>query len=295
MCMLTFIPGGVQPDAEALRNGAEFNKDGHGFAIVYGKRMVVRHSMDSEYAISEFVRLRAKHPHGPAMFHSRFGTGGMVGEYNCHPFRIGGDRRTVLGHNGVLPLNVQPGKGDTRCDTRITAQVTLRDVNLGDAKIRSTIGEWMGKANKFVILTTNPRYSQQHYIINEAAGVWSDDGQIWYSNRDFEGYGRWDRYTTTTIGGKRSRWAWEQESDGSESCWSCNSTYLEPTTNVCQDCNMCQDCGEDVEAACQCMFTYPALAPLPKLEPLDLDYEPEPVPASGLIQDYEPDGAWSLD
>lgn len=292
MCMLTFLPEGVQPDPEALRNGADFNRDGHGFAIVNGKRLILRHSMDAEYAIAEFVRLRANHPDGPALFHSRFGTGGSVSEFNCHPFRIGSDRKTVLGHNGVLPSDVQPGKGEKRCDTRITAEVLLRGMNLGDPDVRKSIGQWMGTRNKFVILTVNPRYQQRAYIINEAAGVWHEGptGVTWYSNRDFEGYD-WKKYAVTTaIGGRR--W-YEDEVD---ECWQCGRTEdVDPDRNVCLGCNMCLDCGVDFDEACQCLY-------MP-------DIEPEPTPEYGY-KDYERDfektaptfndlaeagGGWSMD
>ncbi|MGW5105951.1 hypothetical protein [Nocardia sp. NPDC004123] len=42
------------------------------------------------------------------MFHSRFATHGFITNQNCHPFAIGGDERTVMAHNGVLPDIVQP-------------------------------------------------------------------------------------------------------------------------------------------------------------------------------------------
>ncbi|MGH3588983.1 MAG: hypothetical protein ACRDQ0_21965, partial [Pseudonocardia sp.] len=116
--MLTYLPENVQPDPEALSNGASINNDGHGFAIVAGNRLIIRHGMDPEVVIDHFMRLRAKHRHGPALFHSRWSTAGMVGKSNCHPFRIRGDRRTVLAHNGVFPGIAQPQRGDKRSDTR---------------------------------------------------------------------------------------------------------------------------------------------------------------------------------
>ena len=80
MCMLTYFPPGVLPDLEALKNGATFNDDGHGFAIVVDdKRLIIRHGMDSARTIAEFDRLRSKYPKGPATVPLAF-RHGWVGE-----------------------------------------------------------------------------------------------------------------------------------------------------------------------------------------------------------------------
>ena len=193
MCMLTYFPGGQQPDAEALQNGAIWNNDGHGFAIVDGDQIIVRKSMDAEYLIGEFVRMRARYSVGPALFHSRMATHGQVNEYNCHPFYVYHEPDTltldtVVGHNGILPHDAQPRKKDPRSDTRLAAEEILGiDFDLTSSKARRTIKRWIGDNNKLVILTVNPAFKENAYIINEHRGVW--DRGIWYSNRDFEGAG----------------------------------------------------------------------------------------------------------
>src|SRR5919197_328019 len=124
---------------------------------------------------------RHAHPHGPALFHSRFGTHGKRTIDNCHPFPIGGDNRTVMAHNGILPAVVQPAKGDPRCDTRIAAEDFLP--LLGPLRARRTrlrLQQWMTPRNKIVILTVDQRFKDRAYILNEEAGIW--DGGIWYSN-----------------------------------------------------------------------------------------------------------------
>jgi hypothetical protein len=75
MCLLTFLPAAVMPDTDALLNGAEVNDDGHGFAIVTGDQILVRHGMAAEPMIEEFDAARRAHPHGPALFHSLFSLG----------------------------------------------------------------------------------------------------------------------------------------------------------------------------------------------------------------------------
>jgi predicted glutamine amidotransferase len=97
---------GVQPDTDALLTGALVNADGHGFAIVAGRRLdrlIVQRGLDGEAVIDAFIAARLQHPQGPALFHSRLATHGDTTLDNCHPFTLGGDTRTVLAHNGVLP------------------------------------------------------------------------------------------------------------------------------------------------------------------------------------------------
>lgn len=292
MCMLTYFPEGVQPDAEGLKNGAIFNDDGHGFAIVSRGQLIVQHSMDADYLIAEFVRQRAKHADGPALFHSRFGTGGTVNKFNCHPFRIGKDRKTVLAHNGVLPEVVQPRKGDKRCDTRITAEDVLKGLPLGNATVREEIEKWMGTRNKFVFLTVNPRYERNGYILNESAGVWHQG--IWYSNHDFESY--------QSALSRKYTFAWADYED--EHCVNCSSPHIDWDRAVCTDCMTCQDCLEDFEDNCMCAYVASRKGkeeeeaqwwakqeadaePGDDIDVLDLDIEPD--------RERDRTGAWSLD
>src|SRR5690242_2645612 len=100
MCLLTYLPPDVMPDTCALLDGAEFNRDGHGFAIVTRTRIIIQRGMDAGRIVDAFARVRALYRDGPALFHSRLGTHGTLSRVNCHPFRVGGDTRTILAHNG---------------------------------------------------------------------------------------------------------------------------------------------------------------------------------------------------
>lgn len=233
MCMLTFFPPSVQPDADRLKNGALLNDDGHGFAIVSGGRLIVRHSMDWEALIAQFVRTRAEHPDGPALFHSRWGTGGRRTKFNCHPFRFGGDRRTVVAHNGVLPLSMQPGRKDPRCDTRMAAEELFPrgwgHLSAGDN--RASLAESIGAGNKLVILTVNPKYPDNAYLINEHRGVWADG--VWYSNLDYLSY--------------------DNSPLDEEKCFFCRDLGdgIDPELGYCRTCGTCVDCLE-IDVDCQC-------------------------------------------
>ncbi|ALG06342.1 class II glutamine amidotransferase [Kibdelosporangium phytohabitans] len=194
--MLTFFPENVMPDAQALINGAVINSDGHGFAIVADGRILVERDMGAQRLIEQFVAVRETYPDGPALFHSRIATAGEITVANCHPFRVGGDVSTVLAHNGTMPARVQPAKDDPRSDTRILAEDFLATEPfgpLGTRRARKRMEKWLSRRNKVVILTVDPRYDHQAYVLHEDAGVW--DNGIWYSNKDYQRnlstYGQW--------------------------------------------------------------------------------------------------------
>lgn len=185
MCLLTYYPPGVHPDTGALEIGAQNNPDGYGYGIVDTGQdaIIVRRSMDADKLIEEFESMRKKHPEGPALFHSRIGTGGTIDRSNCHPFKVGNDPRVVVAHNGIMPSVVQPRKGDPRSDTRIFAETHLPYRNFTTAKGQRKLGRWLG-TDKIVILSVHPYHPFSAKIINEERGQWVD--QIWYSNSSFE-------------------------------------------------------------------------------------------------------------
>ncbi|MFD3458289.1 hypothetical protein ACFWVM_01105 [Nocardia fluminea] len=185
MCLLTFIPASVAPDPIALRNGAESNPHGHGFAVIAGPTIVTGHGMNSDEVIDLFARVRAQHPRGPALFHSRYATHGIRTVDNCHPFRLAGDQRTVLAHNGILPKRVHPGPYDWRSDTRIAAEDYLPSEPFGSIDTyRGFRGleSWLG-SSKMLIFTVDPAFDQQVYLFGESKGQW--DNGIWYSNSSY--------------------------------------------------------------------------------------------------------------
>jgi hypothetical protein len=247
MCLLTFFPPDVMPDTTALANGAALNSDGHGYALIADGQLIVGKSMQAQPLIDDFDRLRHLHPHGPALFHSRMATHGEHSTDNCHPFALGGDHRTVLAHNGVLPKDAQPTKGDPRSDTRIAAETFIPTIgHLRLRRVRHTVEQWMTPHNKIVILTVDRRYKQQAYILNEDAGLWV--GDIWYSNN---GYLPYDANIVDDW------WDWPSKSlrrapiaAGFERCGYCLA-IIDPTFGECRVCGWCLDCGEMPEH-CYC-------------------------------------------
>jgi hypothetical protein len=231
MCMLTYLPAGIQPDTTALANGAAHNDDGHGYAIVTGDRILSSRGMHAATVINEFTAQRHLHPAGPALFHSRFATHGPVTEANIHPFPVGGDPLTVLAHNGVLPRDAHPAYGDPRSDTRIAADNILSREefrSIEQVRTRRRIEAWLGTFNKLVILTVNPRYPEHGYLLNERAGLW--DNNIWYSNHDYL-----DLHPTNT--------AWWGLDDGCLYCGALDA--VDPDTGLCLACSACPVCATD--------------------------------------------------
>jgi hypothetical protein len=239
MCLLTYCPANVMPDTTALSNGAYCNADGHGFAIVAGDQLIVERGMHAQAMIEAFEVARHRHPAGPALFHSRFTTHGDTGLDNCHPFPVGGDARTVLAHNGVLPQAVRPAKGDPRSDTRITAEDFLPTFgSLRTRGNRARFERWMTARNKMVLLTVDRRFTKRAYILNEPSGIW--DGGIWYSN---DGY---------LPGAEASwplderLWGWPPFEPGPDQLYRCSFCHavIDVTEDACRYCGWCVCCDE---------------------------------------------------
>lgn len=182
--MLTYLPAGHDGgDLSEIRNGCLSNPDGFGWAIVSRKRIITGHSLDMDKALESFRTMRAKHLKGPAIFHSRYATHGSIKQANCHPFKVGGDRRVVMAHNGIMPTDCHPAKGDDRSDSKIFADELLPSwmVAIHMPQVRQALEQWLGH-NKVVVLST--RHEAQAFILNEKSGTWSDSG-LWHSNSDY--------------------------------------------------------------------------------------------------------------
>lgn len=258
MCMLTYFPPSTQPDAEALLNGTAFNRDGHGYAIVIPGRkpkMLVRHSLNAKSLIARFMIDRRDYPKGSALFHSRFGTSGAGGKFNCHPFRVANDKRTVVAHNGVLPAVMQPDSKDKRCDTRAAADdlFAFNYGHLSSPAARFALGEDIGKHNKLVILTIDPAYDTDAYIINQGSGNWHEG--VWYSNYDYEPF----RPVTQLAG-----YFADLERISEDICPMCSSKdSIDHVQGTCSMCNSCIDCYEDLD---QCVCYVPNALALPEAD-----------------------------
>lgn len=248
MCLLSYFPPGVQPDLGQLAAGAAVNRDGYGFAIVEDTTLIIRKSMNSRLLLAEFAQLRQEHPNGPALFHSRMGTGGLRTVYNCHPFYMGEDKLTVVAHNGVL-FGMKRGK---ECDTRAFAGTLLPQWfgKLDHYRLRLTLERWLGRTNKMVVLTANPAFANSAYLLNEESGHWDDgrDGTgAWHSNSDFHrGY-----YYRSDSAGLGALIGDSPRGVQCDICW--RRGGVDPDTSHCVRCGHCNDCYEPVDL-CFCFL-----------------------------------------
>ncbi len=195
MCMLCVVPPNVIPSREKLENSALNNPHGFGFAIVIPKekRIHAERTMNADTSINRFIEMRGKYPEGYAMWHARFATHGSTTVENCHPFRVGGDRKTYLAHNGVMP--VLEDKSD-RSDTRIFAEdiiPAMGGVSALDNPQLWNILEDFTTGSKVCVLTVDPVAEHQMYLMHAEKGAYDTTG-VWWSNDscflDY-GYGSW--------------------------------------------------------------------------------------------------------
>lgn len=250
MCLLTFIPAGVMPDENALLNGSMFNDDGHGYAVVdlTEGRIITGRGARADDVIDEFSTIRARHLNGPALFHSRFATDGAVNDENTHPFAVGGDPRTVLAHNGVMPI--RPEANDPRSDTRLVAETWIPRAygTLRRRRARLAFERWLTSYNKVVILTVDRRFRENAFILNEQSGIW--DNGIWYSNDGYRPFGRMSTISSV-------KYALTGDRLASDQCPMCKASLTAQAIadSYCPECWVCLDCNEYPK---DCMCYMPA-------------------------------------
>ena len=126
MCLLCVMEPGSIPTRQQLKNAADSNPHGYGYAFLTEDRIITGRGMDADEVIDRFLRIREGFPNTWAMFHARYTTHGATDKANCHPFRVGGSPDIVIGHNGILPVDVP--KHEDRSDTRIFAEDILPDL-----------------------------------------------------------------------------------------------------------------------------------------------------------------------
>lgn len=185
MCLLSFHDTGVIADYDVMRHGADNNPDGFGFAVHTGDRILRGRGLEFERVYADYVS--AMSSGGVSMFHHRWATHGAITKKNCHPFYVGGDSRTLLAHNGILPVSIPVG--DLRSDTRLFADKVLPALGGLGALDGDTLSAELSKVvagNRLVILTTDPTSSADWFIIGEASGHWV--GRSWFSNHSYVPY-----------------------------------------------------------------------------------------------------------
>ena len=266
MCMITYIPQGVEIPVEGIKNGSYVNDDGHGWAVASSEGLVVGKSMDFEEALQDFLDTRSMMSGSAAMFHSRYGTHGVMGEYNVHPFPVG-QNGGVVAHNGVLPSQFLPHAKDPRSDTRVFADsigwMANTERGVPSRRTAAKLAEIIGSHNKLVFMASTP-LGPAVRIVNAWAGIWT--GGVWFSNTGYEDayWRRWENFgkgKPIILGSaddddETVRW-WLQQDE--EVCPSCKSLEVDRTARICDECFTCLDCAGDVSAG-ECMCYTPNTA-----------------------------------
>jgi glutamine amidotransferase len=259
--MITYVPQGKELSAdiiEGITNGAQWNDDGHGWAIAAGTgNMITGKSLAFEEAIASFIETRQSVGNVHAVFHSRWATHGSVSVDNVHPFPVG--RYGVVAHNGVLPEMFLPKGDDDRSDTRVLADEWLMHFSRRGTFSRreaSQIASVIGY-NKLVILSVSPKLRHPiARIVNahmgeHAYGAWFSNGDYLFSKT----------IPARHLGSYSSSWNddydWRYDSvkggyvpvEKTESIWGdCNICKamgsVDTMSNYCFACHSCLDCGE---------------------------------------------------
>lgn len=248
MCLLVYVPKGETPKREYLLEAACNNPHGFGYAIIAGKKIIVNKSLNKEALIDDFLTKR-KEFDGDAVFHCRLATHGDDSVNNCHPFYVGKDKTTIVAHNGIL--DIPTPKNDLRSDTKIFADDMLPRYmpDLDDSFVFDALENW-ARGSKLVILTVNPEYAHNVYILNEKDGHYFEN--IWWSNRSYlpkssyntKGGGVWDYYDYYDTKVKTL----EESANDLDDVYECNGcnmliTYqdLEDICPNCWNCFICDD------------------------------------------------------
>jgi predicted glutamine amidotransferase len=240
------------PRRQDIETACANNPDGFGFAIRIDDNIITSRGLNADKVIDKFFTIKEAYPDSDAMFHARLATHGTINNENCHPFRVQGDKRLVLAHNGILPMEV-PIKGN-RSDTRIFADDILPAMGieiLDNYSNRLALEDWLGN-NKIVIMSTHPALKKDYYILNEKEGM--DNDGVWYSNCSYQPYtSRYTNYSSkyvlnssTNIRTNSSNWdTWYDDAY----CAACDSVLTDKDyyEGYCLICDSCIECMATME------------------------------------------------
>jgi glutamine amidotransferase len=267
MCLLICGISKEIPTLEELQNSCANNPDGFGFALVReasgGMELVSKRSMHSGVLIDEFAR-EVDSPNTIAwLFHSRIATSGAVNEFQSHPFRVGRDSRSVLAHNGILPLKGENGDSDTAHLARVVVPSMGGVPALHQSGVFDMFDSWVEDNNsKVAILSARSDVEYPLLIAGETLGKWR--GDVWFSNDSYRYSYSWNtRETDSLTKPYTSRWAWASDAeylpvskmhggalqlppganhDLVTACLFCDE-LIDVGGTVCPMCDACTNCG----------------------------------------------------
>ncbi len=179
MCVIVHQPRGAHLEKDRARRLWLKNSDGGGFSFIdnTGTIQTERYMGFNEYW-KAFETARSQFPHRDYLLHMRIATHGKINLSNVHPFHV--DEHTVMAHNGIIHSVPVCDKG--RSDTRVFIEEVLPrlpETWLDDEYLVDMVDGWIGWS-KLMFLTTNPKLSENVYILGKKSGVERDG--MWFSN-----------------------------------------------------------------------------------------------------------------
>lgn len=255
MCMLCVVPPNVVPSRDKLENSALNNPHGFGYAIAVpqDRRIVTFRTMNADECINKFLEDRKRYLEGYAIWHARYATHGSNTVDNCHPFMVGDDDMTYLGHNGILP--VIEYQQDDRSDTRIFAEELLPTIGgvtaLDNPQVWNMLEDFTN-GSKVAVLTVNPKAQHQLYLLHENKGM-TDSSGVWWSNTSCYLETWYSKYGASTYAKKAASMVdntmCEEDDEEWVSCEICGyfDEYWQLLKNgddsYCPTCGSCFQCG----------------------------------------------------
>jgi len=182
MC-LAIASKGKKVTEEEIRNAFAHNHDGAGFAYVKDHEIVIEKGF---FTANELIEAYNQIPDSlPHLLHFRLATAGKEDATNCHPFRVSANIAFI--HNGVMSdMRTCSDYSDTFYlnEDFLKPILARRYALLKELAFQKMLEEFIGGFNKLAFINKEGEL----IIINEDAGHWDDDDQIWFSNRSYVSY-----------------------------------------------------------------------------------------------------------
>ena len=180
MCLLITQSKNSKVSNKKLGNAWNRNHDGVGYAFADNGKIKVRKYMEFKPFKKDFNNdVKMYGSKSSFLIHFRFATHGKTDLTNVHPFKV--NDGLVFGHNGVI----NDVETDIKLsDTQVFNNIVLKNLDnsfLQSETLRLLIKSFIGNS-KLAFLDVNGKID----IINEEAGIWSDDKKIWFSNDGFK-------------------------------------------------------------------------------------------------------------
>jgi glutamine amidotransferase len=207
MCLALYKPANVSIPFEHLVAGQKANSDGCGMAWVEDGAIHTFKSMEFGPWCDKYYDVLDRCGEIDMLIHFRITSRGATTVDMCHPFMIN-DNMCII-HNGTITNIKASEMKDGDSDTKVLAEQILANLPVGweyNIAIQRLLEDYVGWS-KLVVMTNESHV----YIFNEDSGYW--DKGVWYSNKSYVTYKKYNTTTTTTTGREVSTFVHGAQSD----------------------------------------------------------------------------------